>query len=161
MKSRPHEYKPRAVPLHWQVPCWTNIFDFCCVEHTTYRGSFAWLQASAAKLMQTALFWVGPIFKGHIWTTLYIYLRLKETTLNAWNIASSEIIQWGHNARRVFRVRLLHCFFHFLWMPHLLMGKSHTDAEGLKTNSLASTCVATLAHSIYPANIIFKRAFEL
>jgi hypothetical protein len=62
---------------------------------------------------------------------------------------------------RVFPVRLLHFFSHFLWMPHLLMGKNHTDAEGEKTNGLTRTCAATLAHSIYPADIILKRAFGL
>ena len=50
---------------------------------------------------------------------------------------------------------------YFLWMTHLLMGKSHIDAEIEKTNDLTRTCVTILAHSIYPANVILKRAFGL
>jgi hypothetical protein len=46
-------------------------------------------------------------------------------------------------------------------MSHLLMGKSHTDAEGEKTNELTRTCVATLEHSIYPENMILKQTFGL
>jgi len=61
----------------------------------------------------------------------------------------------------MFRVRLLHFSIHFLWMPHLLLGQTHTGVEGKKPIGLTKTCVATSAHSIYPANIILKAAFGL
>jgi hypothetical protein len=86
---------------------------------------------------------------------LICYAKTFGNNINAWNITSSEI-----NTERVFCVRLLKFFIYFIRMPHLLMGKTHTDAEGEKTNGLTRTRVAPLTqHLSYTQN--FETGFWL